>query len=238
MPMFGLYIDPLYFIILAPGFLLAMWASVKVKSTFARYERVRSERGLTGARAAMEILRRNNLPDVRVEETGGFLSDHYDPRTKTVRLSPQVYRMPSAASVAVAAHEVGHALQHAKGYAPLALRSAAVPLARMGSWVPMILITVGFLMHMLTLVYAGVILFAGLAFFQLVTLPVELNASTPGARAAPRRRPGHQPRGRRGEEGPRRRRHDLRGRRGHLPAHPRLLPHALRDPGRTPRLNP
>jgi len=178
MPMFGLFIDPMYLAILAPGFLLAMWATFKVKSNFAKYKNVRSSRNLTGAQAAREILRRNNLVDVSVRETSGALSDHYDPRTRTVNLSPEVYRLPSVASVAVAAHEVGHALQHASSYAPLALRSAAVPLARIGSFAPWIILVGGFLLHMTPLVYAGVILFAFVVFFQLITLPVELNASS------------------------------------------------------------
>ena len=178
MSMLGMYFDPLYFVILGPGMLLALWATLKVKSTFARYGRERVGSGMTGAQVALEILRRNNLHDVRVVETSGLLSDHYDPRTRTVRLSPDVFRRPSVAAVAVAAHEVGHALQHARGYAPLALRSAAVPIANLGSFLPWILIAVGMWLQAMTWVYAGIILFTGVVFFQLVTLPVEFNAST------------------------------------------------------------
>ncbi|HUT78813.1 MAG TPA: zinc metallopeptidase [Polyangia bacterium] len=177
MPLLGMYFDPMYFAILGPGMLLALWATFKVKTTFARYRRERVASGMTGAETAREILRRNNLHDVKVVETSGMLSDHYDPRTRTVRLSPDVYRLPSVASVAVAAHEVGHALQHARGYAPLALRSAAVPLANLGSFLPWILIAVGMWLQAMTWVYAGIILFAGVVFFQFVTLPVEFNAS-------------------------------------------------------------
>jgi Zn-dependent membrane protease YugP len=176
--MLGMYFDPMYFAILGPGLLLALWATFKVKTTFARYSRVRVGSGLTGAQVAREILRRNNLHDVKIVETAGLLSDHYDPRSRTVRLSPDVFRLPSVAAVAVAAHEVGHALQHARGYAPLALRSAAVPIANLGSFLPWILIAVGIWLQAMTWVYAGVILFAGVVFFQLVTLPVEFNAST------------------------------------------------------------
>ncbi|MBN2339844.1 MAG: zinc metallopeptidase [Deltaproteobacteria bacterium] len=176
--MFGLFIDPLYFIVMIPGFLLAGWASMKVKSTFAKYSRIRSSRGLTGAETARQILRSRGIHDVHVEEARGFLSDHYDPRSRTVRLSPQVYREPSVASMAVAAHEVGHALQHADGYAPLALRSAAIPLAQLGSYAPWIIMIGGFLLHMLELVYVGVALFAVTVVFQLITLPVEFNASS------------------------------------------------------------
>ena len=178
MPMFGMFFDPLYFIFLIPGFLLATWATIKVKSSFAHYSQVMASRGMTGAQVAREILRRNNLNDVRVVETGGMLSDHYDPGSRTVRLSPDVYREPSVAAVAVAAHEVGHALQHAKNYAPLALRTAAVPLARIGSWAPWIIMIGGFLLHSIQAVYLGVILFSAVVAFQIITLPVELNASS------------------------------------------------------------
>ncbi len=178
MSMFGLFIDPLYLIIMIPGMIVAGIASFKVKSNFAHYSRIRASRGMSGAQVAREILRRNNLHDVRVVETDGMLSDHYDPRTRTVRLSSEVYRNPSVASVAVAAHEVGHALQHAKEYAPLALRSAAVPIAQLGSSLPWILIVVGMMLGMLQLAYLGVILFTGMVAFQIITLPVEFNAST------------------------------------------------------------
>ena len=177
MPLFGLYIDPMYFVVLAPGLALAAWASFKVRSTFARYSERRARSGLTGAGAARAILREAGLHNVGVVETRGALSDHYDPRTRTVNLSPEVYRRPSVAAVAVAAHEVGHALQHAERYAPLALRTAAVPLARVGSFAPWLILIGGFLLGILELVYAGVILFAGVVAFQLITLPVELDAS-------------------------------------------------------------
>ena len=178
MPMFGMFIDPMYLMFLLPGLLLAGWATLKVKSNFAYYSRVSSSSGMTGAQAAREILRRNNIHDVRVEETHGWLSDHYDPTKRVVRLSPEVYRNPSVASVAIAAHEVGHALQHAKHYAPLHLRSAAVPAARIGSFAPWIIFIGGFALHSLQLVYIGVILFAATVLFQLITLPVEFNASS------------------------------------------------------------
>jgi len=175
--MLGL-IDPIYFVIIAPGLLLSLWATLKVKSNFAHFSRVRASNGLTGASVAREILRRNNLHDVQVRETSGMLSDHYDPRTRTVNLSSDVYRNPSVASVAVAAHEVGHALQHAKKYAPLGLRTAAVPVAQLGSWAPWIIMIGGIWLQMTPLIYAGVILFTGVVAFQIITLPVEFNAST------------------------------------------------------------
>jgi len=168
----------MYLMFLLPGFLLAAWATFKVKSNFAYYSRVRSSRGITGADAAREILRRNNIFDVQVVETNGMLTDHYDPSTRVVRLSPEVYRTPSVAAVAIAAHEVGHALQHAKHYAPLRLRSAAVPAARIGSYAPWLIIIGGFFLHSLQLVYVGVILFSATVLFQLITLPVEFNASS------------------------------------------------------------
>ena len=178
MPMFGLFIDPMYLVFLIPGFLLAGYATLKVKSNFAHFNRVRASGGMSGAQVAREILRRNNLHDVKVVETNGMLSDHYDPRSRTVRLSSDVYRNPSVAANAIAAHEVGHALQHAKEYAPLVLRNAAVPLARLGSWAPWIIMIGGFVLHSLQLVYAGVILFTAVVAFQIITLPVEFNASS------------------------------------------------------------
>jgi Zn-dependent membrane protease YugP len=178
MPLFGLFIDPMYLVIMIPGFLLAAWSSFKVKYAFAKYSKIRSSNGLTGAQVAREILRRNGIYDVQVEETAGRLSDHYDPGSRVVRLSSSVYREPSVASVAIAAHEVGHALQHAKGYAPLALRSAAVPVARFGSYAPWIILVGGFLLHSTSAIYLGVLLFLGTVIFQLVTLPVEFNASS------------------------------------------------------------
>lgn len=178
MPMFGMFIDPIYFVFALPGLLLAGWATFKVKSNFAYFSRVRSSSGLTGAEAAREILRRNNIHDVQVVETGGMLSDHYDPSKRVVRLSPEVYRTPSVSAVAIAAHEVGHALQHAKNYAPLSLRSAAVPAARIGSYAPWLIVIGGFFLHSPPLVYLGVLLFSATVVFQLITLPVEFNAST------------------------------------------------------------
>ncbi|MCU0662366.1 MAG: zinc metallopeptidase [Myxococcota bacterium] len=172
-----MFFDPMYFIIIAPGFLLAAWASFKVRSTFARYGKQPTRSGMSGAQVAREILRRNGILDVKVEETSGMLSDHYDPRHRVLRLSPEVYRLASISAVAVAAHEVGHAIQHAKDYGPLALRSAAVPLAQVGSWAPWLIMIGGFWLHMTSLVYLGIVLFTGVVAFQLITLPVEFDAS-------------------------------------------------------------
>lgn len=178
MPLFGMMIDPFFMVMMIPGFILAAWASIRVKSAFARYSKVPFAARMSGAEVAREILQRNRIHDVKVEETSGMLSDHYDPSSRTVRLSSDVYRQPSVASAAIAAHEVGHALQHAKGYAPLALRSAAVPIARIGSYAPWLILIGGFLLHSLSMVYLGVILFTGVVAFQLITLPVEFNASS------------------------------------------------------------
>jgi Zn-dependent membrane protease YugP len=175
--MLGLF-DPLYLLLVSPAILLSLFATFKVKSTFAHFSRVRTRRGLSGAETARAILLANGIRDVKVEEVHGFLSDHYDPTHKVLRLSPDVYRGDSLSSVGVAAHEVGHALQHADGYGPLRLRSALVPVTSIGSNLAFPLILMGFFFQAMGLAYAGVILFGAIVLFQLVTLPVEFNAST------------------------------------------------------------
>ncbi|MBN1574031.1 MAG: zinc metallopeptidase [Deltaproteobacteria bacterium] len=178
-----LYFDPIYFIMVGPALLLSVYASLKVKRAFGKYSKVATASGLTGAQAAANMLRREGLNDVEIEETKGFLSDHYDPRTKTLRLSPDVYSGRSVASVGVAAHEAGHALQDAHGYTPLKFRSAIVPMASIGSklaW-PLLIIG-GIIMYAgsvfgLVMVKVGIILFSLAVAFQLITLPVEFNAS-------------------------------------------------------------
>ena len=138
---------------------------------------MRTASNLTGAEIARHLLDSQGLNDVRVEQTQGFLSDHYDPRTRVLRLSPDVYRTPSVAAAGVAAHEMGHALQHSAGYAPLQIRSAIVPVVQFGSSLAPILILIGFLLRFTALAWVGVILFAGAVVFSLVTLPVEFDAS-------------------------------------------------------------
>src|SRR5690349_14074040 len=128
-----MFFDPLWLLFAAPGLLLSLWASFRVKSTFARYSEVPSRRGLSGAEAARELIRRRGVPDVRVEETSGFLSDHYDPSAHVLRLSPDVYHGRSLAALGVAAHEAGHAIQHANDYGPLKWRSWVVKPATIGS---------------------------------------------------------------------------------------------------------
>lgn len=173
--MFFPYFDPTIFIVL-PGLLLAIYAQFTVKSAFYQYSRVPSERGLTGAQAAGEILRAQGLDYVDIEMIDGELTDHYDPRDKVLRLSPQVYRGTSLASIGVAAHEAGHALQHASGYTPLNIRNGLVPVANLGSTLAFPLFFLG-LFFSFTLVKLGLWLFSFAVFFQLVTLPVEFNAS-------------------------------------------------------------
>jgi uncharacterized protein len=170
----------LYILISLPALLLGLWAQAKVRSAFQKYSRVRVGTGLTGAQVARRILDGAQLYDVSIEPVRGFMSDHYDPRSRTLRLSPDVYGGNSVAAAGVAAHEAGHALQDAKGYWPLQLRSTMVPTVQIGSWLGPIIFIIGLLMRAAigtTLAYVGLGLFALVALFALVTLPVELNAS-------------------------------------------------------------
>jgi Zn-dependent membrane protease YugP len=165
--------------------ILGIIAQSTVQGRFKKYSQVRNSRGLTGAQAAREILDTNGLGHVTIEEVQGRLSDHYDPRNETLRLSPEVARVPSVAAVGVAAHEAGHALQHARGYTPLQFRSAIVPVVQFGSWLGPIIILAGLALQGLmglfelgsTVAWFGLALFGLVAIFALVTLPVELNAS-------------------------------------------------------------
>ncbi len=171
-------IDPLYWMMMAPVLLLSLWASMRVKSTFRKYSQVGSGSGRTGAQVAELILGHNGLGNIPVEETTGFLSDHYDPIKKVIRLSPDVYRGSSLASIGVAAHETGHALQHARRYQPLMLRNMIAPTASIGSNMAWIVIMAGFVINSLGLVKIGIVLFSVVVVFQLITLPVEFNASS------------------------------------------------------------
>ncbi len=170
--------DPVYFLFVGPALLLSFWASMKVKSNFKRYSRVGTSRGFTGAEAATEILRREGISDVKIVSTRGMLSDHYNPVTKTLALSEEVYGSRSVAAVGVAAHEVGHAIQHARGYAPLWLRSFLVPTAKIGSSVGYIMMFLGLIIASQGLVLLGAAFFSMVFLFQVVTLPVEFNASS------------------------------------------------------------
>jgi Zn-dependent membrane protease YugP len=167
--------DPLYFVFIAPALLVAFWAQFRVKSAYAVAQQIPAP--LSGAAAARHVLDSAGLTGVAIEQIGGTLSDHYDPRDKVLRLSNEVYQSRSLAAVGIAAHEAGHALQDAFGYAPLAIRNAAVPVAGFGSNAGMLLTVLGAIMAIKPLIWVGIILFAAVVFFQLVNLPVEFNAS-------------------------------------------------------------
>lgn len=168
--------DPTFLIVI-PGALLALYAQLRVRSAYGRYSQVPIHNGMTGAQVAEEILRRNGLARVQVERIDGVLSDHYDPRTRVLRLSSGVYDGASVASVGVAAHETGHAIQHARAYAPLAVRSAIVPVSQFGSWLAWPLFLIGFFFRSPMLMQVGILIFSAAVAFTLVTLPVEFDAS-------------------------------------------------------------
>jgi Zn-dependent membrane protease YugP len=173
-----MFFDPLYLILVMPFVLLSAYASLKVQTTFRKYSQVGSSSGLTGARAAEILLRDGGLANVAVEEGGGFLSDYYDPMRKRLSLSPDVYEGRSLASLGVAAHETGHAFQHATGYLPLQLRAALVPAAGFGSNAGWLLAIIGLFFHSGILLHLGIVLFALAVAFYVITLPVEFNASS------------------------------------------------------------
>lgn len=168
--------DPTYILILA-GVVLSMLASLKVKSTFSRYSTVRSASGMTGEQVAHRILSYAGISDVTVTHISGQLNDHYNPKTKVVALSDAVYGSNSVAAIAVAAHECGHVIQHAKAYKPLSIRTALVPVANFGSGASWFVILAGIIFSIPSLVTAGIVLFSAAVLFQIVTLPVEFNAS-------------------------------------------------------------
>jgi uncharacterized protein len=174
--------DPTYIIVL-PALLLAIYAQFRVQSTYRRFSAVPISNGLTGAQVAQEIIRRNGLSDVQIDRTDGVLSDHYDPRTRTLSLSSDVHDGISVASAGVAAHETGHAIQHARGYAPLALRSAMVPTVQFGSWLAWPIFILGFLFHSGAMLQLGILIFSAFVAFTVVTLPVEFDASGRALRA-------------------------------------------------------
>jgi len=171
------YIDHYYLILVVPTLILSMFAQFKVKSTFHKYSNVRCSRNITGQDAARLLLRDNSISDVAVESVQGSLTDHYDPRSKKLRLSEPVYAQPSIAAVGVAAHEAGHAIQHAKGYGPLVLRSTLVPVANIGSSMGPWIAIAGLFFSFPILTNIGIALFAGAVLFYLITLPVEFDAS-------------------------------------------------------------
>jgi Zn-dependent membrane protease YugP len=172
------FFDPTYWMLMLPGIALVLLAQIWVSSTYRRWGQVRSTSGLNGADAARRLLSYSGLNDVTLEGTAGSLTDHYDPRRRVLRLSAGVAQSPSVASVAIAAHEIGHALQDQDGYLPLRLRAALVPAVNLGSWLGWILIFAGLILRSVDIAWLGVIAFAGGAVFALATLPVELNASS------------------------------------------------------------
>ena len=176
-PYFGFYYDPTYSLILI-GMVLSLLASGYVKSTYAKYSHVLSRSGLTGAQVAERILHQSGIYDVRIEHVSGNLTDHFDPRSKVVRLSDAVYGSTSVAAQAVAAHECGHVIQHATGYSPLRFRTQLVPVAQFGANISWPLILIGFFLNGQFLITFGILLFSLAVLFQLVTLPVEFNASS------------------------------------------------------------
>lgn len=167
----------MYFLFALPALLLGLWAQFKVKSAFSRYSKVRTTVGLTGAEIARRMLDMSGLYNVPVEQVNGFLSDHYDPGKRVLRLSPQVYQSNSLAAAGVAAHEAGHALQHQDAYLPMQIRSAIVPTVQIGSWLGPIIFMLGMFLLGEQVAWIGLILFAATAVFAIVTLPVEFNAS-------------------------------------------------------------
>ncbi len=174
------YFDPIFFLFALPPLILGLWAQVRVKSSFNKYAKVRSASGVTGAQAARRILDDNGLQHIGVERVSGFLADHYDPRAKMLRLSPQVYEGPTLAAVGVAAHETGHALQDRDSYSMLRLRSAMVPTVQIGSRLGPIIFMVGLFLSSAfgnSIAWLGLIIFAASALFAIVTLPVEFDAT-------------------------------------------------------------
>lgn len=164
-------------IILIPGLLLAMYAQAKVSSTYNRYKKVTSHSGYTGAQFARKMLNDNGLYDVTITQISGRMSDHYDPRANQVRLSAEVYNGTSIASLGIAAHEVGHAVQHATNYFPLTVRNLVVPVTNFSSSIYMLFIFIGIIMNSFSMIQFGIMLFAVIVIFQVITLPVEFNAS-------------------------------------------------------------
>lgn len=173
-----MYFDPTYILVI-PALIFALIAQCMVKSTFNKYSQVHNRRGVTAAEAARKILDENGLYDVQIERISGSLTDHYDPRANVVRLSDSVYNSTSVAAVGVAAHETGHAIQHAVGYAPIKIRNAILPVAQIGSQAAMPLVLIGLLFSRSLgfLIDIGIIVYIAVVLFQLVTLPVEFNAS-------------------------------------------------------------
>ena len=173
-----MWYDYYYFIFVVPAMLISLWAQLRVKSTYSKMSKLPNTRGLTGAEAAQRVLSYYGITDVRIEQVAGTLTDHYDPRSNVIRLSQGVYNASSIAAVGIACHEAGHAAQHAESYKPIAVRNAILPVANIGSASGIWLAVIGLMLNLTILVQIGIILYAFVALFQLVTLPVEFNASS------------------------------------------------------------
>lgn len=178
-----MFFDPMYFVFMLPGLAFMLWAQSKVKGNYSKFSKVRNSANVTGAQVARRVLDSQGLQDVQIEQVPGELSDHYDPRSRVLRLSQGVYGQPSIAAIGIAAHEAGHAIQHAKAYGPLKARTALVPAVGLGSNFGFIVLIAGFMLNMPGLAWAGVGLFGLSTIFALVTLPVEFDA-TKRAKAA------------------------------------------------------
>ncbi len=176
MPFFY-YFDIYYFILIIPALLFGLWAQSQVNSSFNKYSKIGTMRGMTGAQAAEYILNQNGIYDVEVRHISGNLTDNFNPKNKTINLSDSVYNSTSIAAVGVAAHEAGHAVQHAVNYKPIRIREIIIPVTQIGSWLYFPIILLGIFLSSMNLVNFGILLFSTMAIFQLVTLPVEFNAS-------------------------------------------------------------
>lgn len=175
MPYF--FMDYYYIILVIPAMLLAVWAQFKVKSTYNKFSKVSNSKGITGAYAAQAVLTHYGITDVRIEQVSGKLTDHYDPKSKVIRLSEGVYGSSTIAAVGIACHEAGHAAQHAQDYAPIKIRNSLVPVCNIGSSLGIPLALLGYFLGFEPLITIGLLLYAVIALFHVITLPVELNAS-------------------------------------------------------------
>lgn len=175
--MYGFFIDYYYIILVIPAMLISVWAQFKVKSTYKKYSGVQNAKNITGAYAAQAVLTHYGITDVRVERVAGTLSDHYDPKSKVIRLSDGVYSSNSIAAIGIACHEAGHAAQHAQNYVPIKVRNSLIPLCNIGSTLGVPLALFGYILGFEPLISIGLLLYAAITVFQLVTLPVEFNAS-------------------------------------------------------------
>ena len=173
-----LWYDYYYLILVVPAIIISLIAQAKVKSTYGKYAKISNSKRITGAQAAQNVLNHYGIRDVRIEQVAGKLSDHYDPRANVIRLSPEVYSGASIASIGIACHEAGHAAQHAENYVPIKVRNAVLPIANIGSSAGVFIAIMGYFLGFGILVDIGIILFAAVVVFQLVTLPIEFNASS------------------------------------------------------------